>query len=66
MAYILVDLNKPINLIKLYFIPELFPCFDLQKYLYYQCKVNSKVNRIRINTFNKIHIYILLNIYIIN
>lgn len=61
MAYILLDLNKPINLIKLYFICELFRSLIYRNiYVINVKKLFSKVNSRRsVNIFNKIRVYII-------
>lgn len=61
MAHILLDLNKPINLIKLYFICELFRSLIYRNiYVINVKKLFSKVNSRRsVNIFNKIRVYII-------
>lgn len=61
MAHILLDLNKPINLIKLYFICELFRSLIYRNiYVINIKKLFSKVNSRRsVNIFNKIRVYII-------
>lgn len=61
MAHILLDLNKPINLIKLYFICELFRSLIYRNiYIINVKKLFSKVNSRRsVNIFNKIRVYII-------